>query len=204
MAKHKRKQAETGPQDAAPDAAAAPAPAAADGAQDSTPAEPESDVVDTADTAATADTAEAGLAALLTGHTPEELGARLLTAESQLAELQDGYVRARAEVENIQRRSRNEIIAARKFAVEGFARELLSVLDSLDQASKVELDEAAGEAVARMREGLALTLKQFEQALDKFGVAAVDAEPGGRFDPQCHQAVSMVPGPIWNRIISWR
>ena len=135
-----------------------------------------------------------GFAALLAEYNPEELATRLLAAESQIAEMQDGYVRARAEVENVQRRSQNEIVSARKFAIEGFARELLSVLDSLDQASKVEIEEVGGEAVTKMREGLELTLKQFEQVLEKFGVAVVTAEAGTRFDPECHQAISMVPG----------
>jgi len=134
------------------------------------------------------------LAALLAECSPEELGSRLLAAENQVAEMQDGYVRARAEVENVQRRSQNEIVSARKFAIEGFARELLSVLDSLDQASKVEIEESGGEAVTKMREGLELTLKQFEQVMEKFGVAVVEAEAGTRFDPDCHQAISMVPG----------
>ena len=149
---------------------------------------------DRADDATEESKTDESLAALLAECSPEELGSRLLAAENQIAEMQDGYVRARAEVENVQRRSQNEIVSARKFAIEGFARELLSVLDSLDQASKVEIEESGSEAVTKMREGLELTLKQFEQILEKFGVAVVAAEPGTRFDPECHQAISMVPG----------
>ena len=96
-------------------------------------------------------------------------------------------------MENIRRRSQNEIQSARKYAVEGFAQELLSVKDSLDQAAQVELSDAAGEAVIKMKEGLELTLKQLETALSKFAVEEVEAAPGVKFNPEHHQAISMVP-----------
>lgn len=122
----------------------------------------------------------------------DDLVQLLAGAKQQIADMKDGYVRARADVENIQRRSQNEIVSARKFAIEGFARELLSVVDSLNQAAMVEMDEAQGEAVIKMKEGLELTLKQFEKIMEKFGIAAVEAQVGTRFDPDVHQAISMV------------
>ena len=122
----------------------------------------------------------------------DDLVQLLAGAKQQIADMKDGYVRARADVENIQRRSQNEIVSARKFAIEGFARELLSVVDSLNQAAMVEMDEAQGEAVIKMKEGLQLTLKQFEKIMEKFGIAAVEAQVGTRFDPDVHQAISMV------------
>ena len=122
----------------------------------------------------------------------DELVQLLVGAKQQIADMKDGYVRARADVENIQRRSQNEIVSARKFAIEGFARELLSVVDSLNQAAMVEMAEAQGEAVIKMKEGLELTLKQFEKIMEKFGIAAVEAQVGTRFDPDVHQAISMV------------
>ena len=104
--------------------------------------------------------------------------------------MKDSVLRARAEVENIRRRSRNEVVAAHKYAIEGFAQELLGVKDSLDRASTVELDESAGEAVRQMKEGLGLTLKQLDIAMAKFAVVEVEAAPGIRFDPERHQAIS--------------
>ncbi len=138
------------------------------------------------------------LAELLNDCSAEELAGRVLAAEAEIAEMKEGYVRACAEVENIKRRSQNEIVSARKFAIEGFAQELLTVLDSLDQASKVEIAdshgvEGAGEAVVKMREGIELIMKQFEKVLDKFGVSVVEAGRGVKFDPQMHQAISMLP-----------
>ena len=128
----------------------------------------------------------------LNDETQEQLIEMLLAARAQIEEMKDGYVRSRADVENIQRRSRNEVVAARKYAVEGFARELLSVVDSLDQASKVELDDFTSEAVNKMKEGLELTLRQFEKVMDKFGVTAIEADTGTKFNPDFHQAISMV------------
>ena len=123
----------------------------------------------------------------------EDLAAALLDAREELQSMKDGFLRAQAEVENIRRRSQNEIQSARKYAVEGFAQELLSVKDSLDQAAQVELSEAAGDAVVKMKEGLELTLKQLETALAKFAVEEVEAGPGVKFNPEHHQAISMVP-----------
>ncbi len=116
----------------------------------------------------------------------------LVEARSQIEEMKDGYVRARADVENIQRRSQNEMVSARKFAIEGFARELLNVIDSLHQAAIVDIDVAQDEATVKMNEGLGLTLKQFEKVMGNFGIAQVEAETGTRFDPDVHQAISMV------------
>ena len=129
-----------------------------------------------------------------TADSREELVEKLVNATLEIRELKDGFVRSRADVENIQRRSHNEIVTARKFAIEGFAQELLTVLDSLDQASRVELEESNSVAVEKMKEGLELTLKQMEKVMEKFGVASVEAEPGTRFDPEIHQAISMIDG----------
>ena len=121
---------------------------------------------------------------------PQALIEHLNEAKAETTRLKDGLLRARAEVENIRRRSQNEIVAARKFAIEGFAQELLGVRDSLERASSVELDEGAGDAVQQMKEGLGLTLKQLDIAMAKFAVVEVEAGPGVRFDPERHQAIS--------------
>jgi len=123
----------------------------------------------------------------------DELRAQLESTQAENAAMKDGLLRAKAEVENIRRRSQNEIAAARKFAIEGFAKELLEVKDNLDRAAAVELDAGAGAAVQQMKEGLGLTLKQLDLALARFAVSEVEAAPGVKFDPQRHQAVSATP-----------
>jgi molecular chaperone GrpE len=125
----------------------------------------------------------------------EELLVEVETLRSRLEELEDmkdGFLRAKAEMENIRRRSQNEIVSVRKFAIEGFAQELLNVRDSMDQASMVELREEESEAVVKMKEGLELTVKQLDSVLIKFGVSEVEADIGVKFDPELHQAISMV------------
>lgn len=122
----------------------------------------------------------------------EDLAAALVEARERIQEMKDGFLRAQAEMENVRRRSQKEIQAARKYAVEGFAQELLPVKDSLDQATQVEFEATVGESVTRMKEGLELTLKQLETVLAKFSVVEVEAGPGVKFNPEHHQAVSMV------------
>ena len=122
----------------------------------------------------------------------EDLAAALVEAREQIQEMKDGFLRAQAEMENVRRRSQKEIQAARKYAIEVFAQELLPVKDSMEQATQVALDDAVGEAVVKMKEGLELTLKQLEAALSKFSVVEVEAGPGVKFNPDHHQAVSMV------------
>ncbi len=122
----------------------------------------------------------------------EELISQLLESNRRISEMEDGYIRAKADVENIRRRSHNEMVSARKYAIEGFARELLSVVDSLDQASRVDMGSADSQPAGRMKEGLELTLKQLDAVMDKFGISPVEADAGGCFDPAFHQAISMV------------
>ena len=123
---------------------------------------------------------------------PDQILVELTKTRAEASKLKDGYLRARADAENIQRRSQNEITSARKYAIEGFAKELLSVADSLDQAVKVEIDDSISEAVGKMQEGLGLTLKQLESVFDKFDISSVEADQGIPFNPEYHQAISMV------------
>lgn len=110
--------------------------------------------------------------------------------EAELAEQKDRYMRAVAEAENIRRRADNDIANARKYAIEGFASEILAVRDSLEIARALEISEDDAGAVAKMKEGLDLTLKQLDSALAKFSVQVVDPQKGDKLDPERHQAMS--------------
>jgi molecular chaperone GrpE len=119
--------------------------------------------------------------------------------EQQLAELQakhadvsDAYLRAKAEAENIRRRAEEEISKARKFAVESFAESLLPVRDSLEAAiaSHVAKPDTLVETVI---EGVHATLRQLASALERNKVIEVNPPAGDKFDPNLHQAISMVP-----------
>lgn len=117
-----------------------------------------------------------------------DLAQRLAELEAKHAEVADAYLRAKAETENIRRRSEEEISKARKFAIESFAESLLPVMDSLQAA--IALPEAKTETVL---EGVHATLRQLTQALERNKVVQVAPPAGTKFDPHQHQAISMVP-----------
>ncbi len=108
--------------------------------------------------------------------------------KAQNAELAEQYLRAKAEVENIRRRSEDEIAKTRKFALESFAESLLPVLDSLEAGLAIQ--EAT---VQQIREGSEATLKQLQSALARNKVVAIAPAAGEKFDPHQHQAISVVP-----------
>ena len=116
--------------------------------------------------------------------TPEET---ILALEAQIKEFQDQFLRAKAEVENARRRSMEDVAKAHKFAIEGFAENLLPVLDSLNAA----LTDSGADS-AKMKEGIELTLKQLVSALEKGKVLEINPV-GEKFDPHRHQAIAMVP-----------
>ncbi len=113
--------------------------------------------------------------------------AQLQAAQAEAAALRDEALRARAEMENIRRRAEEEVSKARKFAVESFAENLLPVIDSLEAAAA----DKSGD-VAKLQEGVALTLRQLVSALERSKVSVIDPA-GAKFDPHQHQAISMVP-----------
>jgi molecular chaperone GrpE len=121
----------------------------------------------------------------------ENLQAELEAARAEVADLKDKFLRSKAENENIRRRAENDVASARKYAVESFASEVLSVRDSLDLARSVELDHGSDEAVQKMYEGIELTLKLMDSVLAKFGITLVDPQ-GEKFDPARHQAISLM------------
>lgn len=119
-----------------------------------------------------------------------ELEAQLETAIQKAAEERERALRTAAEMENLRRRTELDVEKAHKFALEKFANELLPVLDNLERA--IELADKENEALKPMVEGVELTLKSMQSGVAKFGLVALDPinQP---FDPNAHQAMSMVP-----------
>lgn len=122
--------------------------------------------------------------------TVETLSAELAQSQEKAAENWDKFVRTQAELENLKRRAEKDLQNAHRFAVEKFARELLSVADSLELGLGVEAQDA--EAVEPLREGMSLTLKQLLATLEKFQVVPIDPV-GEKFNPERHQAMAMQP-----------
>jgi molecular chaperone GrpE len=108
--------------------------------------------------------------------------------ETRLAEMSDAYLRAKAETENMRRRSEEEVSKARKFAVESFADSLLPVKDSLEAA--IAIQAATPE---QLLEGVHATLRQLSAALERNKVIEINPPAGTKFDPHQHQAISVVP-----------
>ncbi|EOS94112.1 nucleotide exchange factor GrpE [Erwinia tracheiphila] len=115
-----------------------------------------------------------------------ELEAELALAQGGVREAQ---LRAQAEIENIRRRTEQDVEKAHKFALEKFANELLPVIDSLERALEV-VDKENPELTA-MVEGIDLTLKSLLGAVGKFGVEVV-GDINVPFNPEIHQAMSMM------------
>ena len=130
-----------------------------------------------------ADEAEAG---------DSKLHQQVKALTEQLAQAKDQTLRAHAEMQNIKRRAQQDVEKAHKFALEKFVDSLIPVVDSLEKGiESAEQAEGSHEAII---EGMNLTLKQFLSSLEKAGVKQVNPE-GQPFDPNFHQAMSMVPNP---------
>ena len=124
----------------------------------------------------------------------EGFGAQgLEDARAQIQELNELHLRARAEADNIRKRAEAEMSNVRKFALEGFARELLSVKDSLELARAVDLeaDSSNNSIAAKVIEGLDLTIQQLESTFARFSIEEVSPEPGDKLDPEQHQAMTI-------------
>ena len=109
----------------------------------------------------------------------------------QVAEYQDSYLRAKAEVDNIRKRAETEVANARKFALEGFVRELLTVKDSLEMALAVDQPLGSEAGNRGVSEGLELILRQLESVFSNFSVVMIEPEVGDKLDPDQHQAMSV-------------
>ncbi len=120
----------------------------------------------------------------------EELQKQLTLANQKAEENWDKLVRCQAEMNNLKRRTQKDLENAHKYGLEKFAKELLSVIDSLElgiQASTSEVPE-----VVSLREGSELTIKQFEAVFAKFNIEAINPI-GEPFNPELHQAMTMQP-----------
>ncbi|EOW9421496.1 nucleotide exchange factor GrpE [Vibrio cholerae] len=117
-----------------------------------------------------------------------QLEAALLVSEERVKEQQDSVLRARAEVENMRRRSEQEVDKARKFALSRFAEELLPVIDNLERA--IQAVDGEVEAIKPLLEGVELTHKTFVDTIAKFGLKEINPH-GEAFNPEFHQAMSI-------------
>lgn len=123
--------------------------------------------------------------------------------EVQLEETKDRLLRALAELENLRRRTAREIDEARKYAIAGFARELLDVDDNLSRALENIPAGAVDESgfAKTLAEGVAMTQKALAACFERHRIAKVTPRIGEKFDHNRHQAMFEVetdqpPGTI--------
>ena len=125
--------------------------------------------------------------------TLEQALERLADAEEEAEKAKGDLLRVQAEMQNLRRRTEQDIEKAHKYGQEKFSTELLSVMDNLERA----LDAASqhdDEVVKAIYEGVDLPLKSFNDCFSKFAIESVDPL-GEPFDPQLHQAMSMQDAP---------
>jgi len=110
----------------------------------------------------------------------------------KVAELEDRYLRANAEFENMRKRLEKEKMSAVAYANELFARDMLPIIDALDSALllKESEDIKPEELFEKVKEGIDLTVDQFKKSFEKHGIELVNVD--GEFDPNFHNAVMQV------------
>ena len=129
----------------------------------------------------------------------EEAIARVQELEEQLKaqveesskKEQDLLLRTRAEIDNMRRRSEQDIEKAHKFALEKFSKDILNTIDNLERALATPANKE-DENIKALFDGIELTLKELLSTVSRFGVEPVGAV-GDTFNPDLHQATSMQP-----------
>lgn len=114
----------------------------------------------------------------------EAVESDLALAQMKVSELNDAWMRARADLENMRRRSQEEINNAHKYSIGKFAADLLGVKDSLELA----LRDQSGQ-IDSLKNGVDLTLKSLSSVFERFQISEINPV-GEKLDPYKHQAIS--------------
>lgn len=127
-----------------------------------------------------------------TGADTESGDSEIAALKVELEQAREQALRAAAEMQNMRRRAEQDVEKAHKFALEKFVGDLVPVADNLERA--IEAANAEGAELKSVVEGVELTLKSLLDALKRHKVEQLDPK-GEPFDPQLHQAMTMVPQP---------
>ena len=123
----------------------------------------------------------------------EQVLEKLAAAELAAEHAKDDLLRVQAEMQNLRRRTEQDIEKAHKYGQEKFSIELLSVMDNLERALTAA-SEHEDDSVKAIYDGVDLTLKSFIDCFSKFNIETLDPL-GEPFDPQTHQAMGMQENP---------
>jgi molecular chaperone GrpE len=111
--------------------------------------------------------------------------------ELKLKESEEKYLRVHADFENIKKRLEREKYQAIDYASEKFAKDLLAPIDTLEMAMASETaDISAEELLEKLKEGINLTIKNFNTAFEKHDISLVETD--GEFDPNIHNGIMQV------------
>ena len=117
----------------------------------------------------------------------------LEAALAEAADYKDKYLRAHADFENAKRRLEKDKMNAVSYANESFAKDMLAVMDSFENAlASIESaeEENSSDVLEKMKEGVNLTYEQLKKILEKNNIKEVECD--GEFNPELHQAIMQV------------
>ncbi|MGM0212558.1 molecular chaperone GrpE [Enterococcus sp. AZ109] len=109
--------------------------------------------------------------------------------QAKVDELEDQYLRARAEIANITNRNRNEREQLQKYRSQDLGKKLIPVIDNLERAMETEVSDDQGQS---LKKGVEMTLESLRHALKEEGIEEIKAD-GEAFDPNLHQALQTMP-----------
>ncbi len=123
----------------------------------------------------------------------DQLRSELTQAQDEAKGHHERYLRTLADMENLRKRTQREKEELSKFANENIIKEILPVIDNLERA--VEHATVSETSDSGLLEGVQMTLVQFSQVIERFGVVPVDAQ-GQMFDPNLHQAMGQIESDL--------
>ncbi|NQY24950.1 MAG: nucleotide exchange factor GrpE [Campylobacteraceae bacterium] len=124
----------------------------------------------------------------------DSLEEKVALLEEKLKESEDKYYRVHADFENVKKRLEKEKYQAIDYASEKFAKDLLTSIDTLEMAlASSHADLSAEELLVKLKEGIDLTIKNFNTAFEKHDITLVETD--GEFDPNFHNAVMQIDSP---------
>lgn len=109
--------------------------------------------------------------------------------KAELAEMEDKFLRARAEIANMSNRFKNERELLVRYRSQDLGKKILPSIDNLERALAIETTD---EQEASLKKGISMVLESLNVALKEEGIEEIPAM-GEAFDPTLHQAVQTVP-----------
>ncbi|HEV7545062.1 MAG TPA: nucleotide exchange factor GrpE [Reyranella sp.] len=127
---------------------------------------------------------------------PEGVAAEVEQLQAEKADLQDKLLRALAEAQNVRRRAQQDVERERKFGIERFAKDILSVADNLGRALSVLPDDtdAIDPALRNVIVGVQATERELQSVLERHGIKRVESL-GRPFNAEFHQAMMEIEDP---------